>query len=122
MSYKPDGYPDLSPYLIVSDPEAVMRFAEAAFGASRLRVIPRMNKEIMHAELKIGDSVLMMGGMDGAPASHVHLYCPDPRGWHAAALKAGATEAQAMEDQGDGDLRGGVSSPDGTTWWLACQL
>jgi len=120
-SYKPGGYTDLSPYLLVPDPEATLRFCASAFAAERLRVIHREDGTVMHAECRIGDSVLMMGGAEGPPAM-VHLYLSDPDAAFAAALAAGATELEPMSEKGDGDRRGGVRAPDGTSWYLARQL
>ena len=122
MDYKPVGYTDVAPYLIVADARAVLDFVARVFDAPELRVIPREGGGIMHAEARIGDTVLMMGEMPGRPASHLHLYLPDPEAAFARALEAGATEVQPMTASGDGDLRGGVTSPDGTTWWLARQV
>lgn len=119
-AWKPAGYTSLSPYLIVPDPEAVLRFCEDVFDADRLRVF-HDGARIMHAECRIDDTVLMVGGADGAVA-HLHLYLPDPDATFARAIAAGAKVVQPMTDQGDGDYRGGVQSPDGTTWWLAKQL
>ena len=120
MTYKPPGYTDLAPYLLVADPEAEMAFCEAALGAERLRVFHDGDR-IMHAELRIGDTVLMLGGADGPPAM-VHLYLPDPDAAYARALAAGAEEIQPMMEKGDGDRRGGVRSPAGTQWYLARQV
>jgi len=50
MAYKPDGYPDLAPYLLVKDAEAVLTFCEKVLGATRLRVVPDESGGIMHAE------------------------------------------------------------------------
>ncbi len=121
MSYKPDGYTDLAPYLVVEDPEAVLSFCEGVFGAERLRVIHDGDR-IMHAECRIGDTVLMMGGSPGGPAAHLHLYLPDPDAAMARALDEGADLVREMRKEGDGDRRGGVRSPCGTTWWLSRQL
>lgn len=120
MTWKPEGYSSLAPYLFASDPEAVLAFCEAVFGAERLRVI-HDGARIMHAECRIDDTVLMMGGAEGPPA-HLHLYLADPDAAMARALAAGASLVQPMEEHGDGDRRGGVQSPDGTTWWLARHL
>jgi uncharacterized glyoxalase superfamily protein PhnB len=120
MTWKPDGYTSLAPYLIVADPEAVLQFCEAVFDAPRLRVI-HDGARIMHAECRIDDTVLMIGGAEGPPA-HLHLYLPDPDAAFDRAIAAGASVVQPMEEKGDGDRRGGVQSPDGTTWWLAKQL
>ena len=120
MSYKPDAYTDLSAYLVVPDPEAVLTFCEEVFGATRLRVIHDGDR-IMHAECRIGDSVLMMGGAEGPPAM-LHLYLPDPDAVMDRALRAGATLVQAMEEKGDGDRRGGFRSPCGTEWYVSRQV
>ncbi|MFN4128881.1 MAG: VOC family protein [Paracoccaceae bacterium] len=121
MSYKPDGYTDLAPYLLVSDAEAVLRFCEAAFGATRLRVIPRAGQGIMHAECRIGDTVLMMGEADG-PCAMLHVYVPDADAAFARAVAFGAEVIQPMTESGDGDRRGGVRAPDGTQWYIARQM
>ncbi|WP_167645854.1 VOC family protein [Mameliella alba] len=121
MSYKPDGYTDLSPYLVVPDPEAVLQFCKTVFGATRLRVFHDGDR-ILHAECRIGDSVLMMGGAEGAAGTVVHLYLPDPDAAHAKALELGAEEIQPMLDKGDGDRRGGFRTPCGTQWFVAKQM
>lgn len=121
MSYKPDGYTDLAPYLLVEDAEAVMTFAERVFDAVRLRVIPRTGGGIMHAEVRIGDTVLMMGESDGPPAM-LHLYVADPDDVFRRAMDAGAVELQPMMEKGEGDRRGGFASPDGTQWFVARQV
>lgn len=120
--YKPVGYTDLAPYLIVPDAQAVLDFAKTCFDGHALRVIRRSDGSIMHAETRIGDTVLMMGEAPGGPAAHLHLYLPQPDAAFARALAAGGTLVQEMTETGDGDRRGGVTSPDGTTWWLAQEI
>ena len=121
MPYKPDNYTDLAPYLLVDDAEAVLQFCETVFNATRLRVIPGDKGGIMHAECRIGDTVLMMGEAKGASVM-LHLYLPEPDAAFERAVKAGAEVIQPMKDKGDGDWRGGVRSPDGTSWYLAKQM
>lgn len=118
MNYKPDGYTDLAPYLLVEDAEATLAFCEAAFGATRLRVFPRDGGGIMHAECRVGDTVLMMGEAEGPPAM-LHVYVSDPDAAFDRAIAAGAEVIQAMTEKGDGDRRGGVRAPDGTQWFIA---
>ncbi|THH35703.1 VOC family protein [Aliishimia ponticola] len=122
MAYKPEGYTDISPYLLVADIAATLDFLEAAFGATRLRLHHRPNGDPMHAEARIGDSVVMLGQAPGGDGAHVHIYVPDVRATYAAALKAGATSVQEPLDQGDGDLRAGVQDSQGTIWWPSTQL
>ena len=121
MTYKPDGYTDLAPYLYVKDAEAGLSFAERVFDGERLRVIPREGGGIMHAEVRIGDTVLMMGETDGPPMV-LHLYLPDPDSTFARAMEAGAEELQPIMEKGDGDRRGGFRAPDGTEWYIARQI
>ena len=120
MSYKPDGYTDLAPYLVVSDPRAVLDFCAAVFDAEELRVV-RDGDRIMHAECRIGDTVLMIGGAEGTPAM-LHIYCEDPDAVFARALSHGAEEIQQMMEKGDGDRRGGFRTPCGTQWFVAKQV
>jgi PhnB protein len=82
----------------------------------------RTGDRIAHAECRIDDTVLMMGGDAGALPCHLHVYLPDPDAAFERAVAAGAKIIQPMLEQGDGDRRGGVQSGDGTTWWLARQV
>jgi uncharacterized glyoxalase superfamily protein PhnB len=118
MAYKPEGYTSLSPYLVVDDAEATLAFAEAAFGAERLRAFRGDAGQIVHAELRVDDTVVMVGQMPGGPDANLHLYVPDPDATAARALEAGGTLVEAVQDQPDGDRRGGVRDPNGTTWWI----
>ena len=122
MSYKPQTYNDVSPYLIVTDIETTLRFVEAAFGAERLRFDTHADGSPKHAEARIGDSVVMIGQAGSAVATHVHVYVPDVQAAYAAALAAGGTSVHEPLDQNDGDLRAGVQDPSGTTWWPATQM
>jgi PhnB protein len=121
MAYKPDGYTDVAPYLLVKDAKAVLTFCEKVLGATRLRVIPTESGGIMHAECRIGGTVLMMGEADGPPAM-LHVYLPDPDAAFERALANGAEVIQPMMEKGDGDRRGGVRAPDGTQWFLSRQV
>jgi len=122
MSYKPDGYNDVSVYLILSDAAATLDFMKEALGASELRVIRGADDAIVHAEAKVGDTVVMMGEAEGGAPVNVHVYVPDVDAAMERALLAGAGLVQAAMEKGDGDRRGGVKAPDGTTWWLSTQL
>ncbi|UXX84481.1 VOC family protein [Roseovarius pelagicus] len=117
--HKPEGYPDVSAYLIVDDAEAALAFMVAAFDAEHLRVMRRNTGEIMHAEAQIGDSVVMVGQMPGGPNAHMHLYLSDPQAAFDRAIAAGAEAVQELEVKDDGERRGGVRDTNGTTWWIA---
>lgn len=123
--WKPDGYPTLSSYLITPKAAEVMRFLEATLGAERLRVFENEDGSIMHAEVRIDDSVVMIGeaGGDWSPVpSHVHVYVEDVDATHEAALaNGGRSVAPPARNEGETDRRGGVLDPGGNTWWLATQ-
>lgn len=125
MTWKPNGYPSMSPYLICRDGDALIRFAEKAFGGVLQRRFDRPEGSLMHAEVMIDDSVLMIGGgatsaQSGAP--HIHLYVPDVLATFDRAVAAGATIVQEPQRKRDGDdLRGGIQDASGTTWWIASQ-
>jgi len=124
-SWKPASYPSVSPYLICEHAEALITFLAAAFGGVLQRRFDRPDGSLKHAEVKIDDSVVMIGG--GATATersrvHVHLYVEDVPATFARAVEAGATVVQApVRKSEDDDLRGGVQDPSGTTWWIATQ-
>lgn len=124
-AYKPAGYPDLSPYMIVEDAEQAMRFIETVLGGERLRLIPDADGRFHHAEIRIGDAVLMMAdagdGWDTTP-SHVHLYVADVDATFAKALENGATAIRPPVKKDDADKRGGFKTPGGITFWVSTQV
>ncbi len=123
--WKPKDYPSISPYLICADAEKAIAFMEAAFGGVLLRRFDRPDGSLMHAEVRIDDSVVMIGGgaTDAQSAEpHIHLYVPDAAATFARAVAAGATVVQAPEcKREDDDVRGGLTDAWGTTWWIANQ-
>lgn len=121
-AYKPEGYSTVSLYLIVLGAAETIRFLERAFGAVELRRFPGPDGRIMHAEVRIDDSILMLA--DPPPEwepgpSHVHVYVPDVAAAYRRALEAGAASVQEPARKDDEDRRGGVTDPGGTTWWIA---
>lgn len=126
MNYKPDGYTSVSPYLIVTDADATLRFLSDVFNATELRRIPRASGGVMHSETRIDDTVLMIAD-DFSPdwpavPSHVHIYVPDVDATYQRALAAGAVSVQEPCQKSDEDKRGGVKDAGGTTWWIATKI
>ncbi|MBX9759180.1 MAG: VOC family protein [Beijerinckiaceae bacterium] len=120
--YKPPGHSDVSIYMMASDAQAVIDFASHVLGAREIMRLARDDGSIMHAEIKIGDSVVMISqGMPEYPAFPVwlHVYVPDVDAAYASALAYGATSVQAPERKGDPDKRGGVKDAAGNTWWIS---
>jgi uncharacterized glyoxalase superfamily protein PhnB len=125
MHHKPDGYSTVSPYLIVSGAEATIRFLTAVFGARELRRYPAPDGKLMHAEVQIDDSVIMIAdGVEAWPPipSHVHVYVEDVDATYRRALTHGATSVQEPVKKDDSDKRGGVKDAGGTTWWISTKV
>jgi uncharacterized glyoxalase superfamily protein PhnB len=123
--HKPDGYTSVSPYLIVDGAARTIEFLTRVFGATALRRFPDADGKLMHAEVRIDDTVVMIADSnDGWPpvASHVHVYVPDVDATYQRALDAGAASVQAPVKKDDADKRGGVKDAGGTTWWISTQV
>ena len=125
LSYKPQGYNSVSPYLIVAGASRTIDFLVQVFDAVEIRRFLGPNGQIMHAEVRIDDTVVMLA--DGAaewtpmPAS-VHVYVADVDATYRRALAAGATSVQEPVKKDDADKRGGVKDAGGTTWWIATMV
>jgi uncharacterized glyoxalase superfamily protein PhnB len=124
-SYKPKGYSTVSPYLIVNGADATIAFLVKVFSAVELRRIPNEAGKLIHAEVRIDDTVVMIAdGGDGwlpMPA-HVHIYVSDVDAIYKRAIAAGAISVQEPIQKEDEDKRGGVKDPGGTTWWIATKV
>jgi len=125
VSYKPEIYHTITPYLVVKDVDGLMEFLERVFDAERREYMTKPEGGVMHAELKIGDSILMMGEPDEEsevlPAL-LYLYVEDVDGIYRKALDAGAVSIRAPEDQFYGDRTAAVKDAHGNQWWLATHV
>jgi uncharacterized glyoxalase superfamily protein PhnB len=125
-TYKPKGYNSVSPYLVVKGASKTIEFLERVFGAVELRRFPAgARKGIMHAEVRIDDTVVMLAdGNENWPPiqSYVHIYVPDVDATYKKALEAGAESVQKPVKKQDDDKRGGVKDAGGTTWWIATKV
>lgn len=126
MSVKPvpEGYHTLTPYLVVPDAKKVIAFLQQAFGA-KLNHLTEHEGRVMHADLTIGDSHVMMGEANdkwhAAPAG-IMMYVPDCDTVYAKALAAGGESLMAPADQMYGDRNSGVKDPAGNTWWICTHV
>lgn len=120
--YKPDNYPALSPYLLLSDARKSLDFAQTAFDGEVLRVTEGERGIIGHAELRVFGGVVMMGETKDAQGGHVHVYVPDLDTSYDRAMAAGGRSIQAPRKGDDPDRRCGVGDPGGITWWLATMI
>lgn len=123
--YKPNHYTSVAPYLIVKGASRTIEFLQQVFDAVPLRRVDDPSGKIMHAEVRIDDTVLMLAdGAEGWPPieSHVHIYVPDVDATYHRALEAGAESVQAPVKKDDPDKRGGFKDASGVTWWIATQV
>jgi uncharacterized glyoxalase superfamily protein PhnB len=121
----PDGYRTVTPYLIVRDVAGLIEFLGQAFGATERMRAPRPDGSIMHAEVMIGDSLVMMGEPAGAlppMPGCLHLYVVDTDALYHLALQAGATSVQEPTNQFYGDRMACVRDPVGNQWWIATHV
>ncbi len=125
-AYKPEGYSSVSAYLVVRGAQAVIEFLGAAFDARQLRRYEREDGSIMHAEVQIDDSVVMIADGDAehpASANNLHVYVADVDATYQRAIQASGEAVRAPIQQADDpDRRGGVRDPAGNTWWIATQV
>jgi uncharacterized glyoxalase superfamily protein PhnB len=126
MDFKPAGYNSLSPYFIVDDCQKLVELLKAVFDARELRRYDNSDGTIMHLELKIDDSVIMLGDSSPEyPANKllVHVYVPDVKATFERAIKLGCQSVHAPENkEGDPDLRGTFLDFQGNTWAVGTQV
>jgi PhnB protein len=124
-SYKPTGYTSVAPYLIVSNAGDTIKFLAAVFGAKELRKFTDPAGRVVHAEVRLDDTVVMLaegGGSFPAVPAHVHVYVSDVGAVYARAMAQGAISIQEPVKKDDEDKRGGIQDAGGTTWWLATKV
>ena len=129
----PEGYPRLMPYLIVDDGAAAIDFYTSVLGAEERMRMDGPDGRIGHAELQLGDSLIMLADehpeigavgprtVGGTPVS-LHVYVEDADGVFARAIEAGATERRPVEDKFYGDRSGGFEDPFGHRWDVASHV
>ena len=129
----PEGYPRVTPYLIIDGASEAIEFYSAVLGAKERMRMPSPSGKVGHAELEIGDSVVMladehpeMGAVGpkttgGTPVS-MHVYVEDADSAFAKAIEAGAKEVRPMEDKFYGDRMGSFEDPFGHVWHVASHV
>ena len=123
---KPQGYSTVSVYPVVDGAQRAIDFLKRVFDATKLRRYDMPDGSIMHAEVRIDDTVVMIG--DAGPewpafASWLHVYVNDVDATYRRAIEAGGMSVQEPQRKdGDPDRRGGVKDPGGNTWWIATQV
>jgi PhnB protein len=131
MSVKPipEGYHSVTPYLIVKGAAKAIDYYKKVFGATEIMRMPGPNGTVGHAEIKIGDSVIMLAdeqqgnyrspeGLGGSPVS-LMVYVEDVDKTFKQAVSNGAKEVRAIQDQFYGDRSGNLVDPFGHVWTVA---
>lgn len=117
----PDGYRTVTPYLIVQEAAALIEFLKRAFEAVEIRRTLHPEGRIMNAEVRIGDSVVMVGEATSEfqpMPSSIYLYVEHTDAAYERALQAGGISIMEPADQFYGDRNAGVKDPTGNHWWI----
>ena len=126
----PDGYHSVTPHLVVKGAPQALEFYHKAFGAEELYRLPGPDGSIVHAEMRIGDSIVMLGEEAprmgaksprtlGGSGSSILIYVKDADAAFSRAVAAGAKEKKPLEDMFWGDRYGMVTDPFGHEWAIA---
>ena len=129
----PEGYAAVTPYITISGASDALAFYKKAFGAEEVMCMKGPDGKVMHAEIRIGGSVIMLHDENpqwnalspktiGGSASSIMLYVPDVDAVMKAAEQAGATVTMPAADQFYGDRCGNVTDPFGHKWAIATHI
>ena len=121
----PEGFHTVTPYLLVPGVARLIEFLQQAFDAEVVSRSDMPDGTVMHAQVKIGDSMVMMGEARGdwkPMPSMLYLYVDDADAWYHRALEAGATSVRELTNEFYGDRVGGVQDPSGNQWWMATHV
>jgi len=132
----PDGYHTVTPYLIVKGAARAIDFYKQAFGATEIMRVPGPNNTVMHAELKIGDSVIMLADEQGTPAGAEYrspqsiggspvslmIYVPEVDKTFKQAISLGSQSKREVQNQFYGDRSGNLVDPFGHIWTISTHV
>jgi uncharacterized glyoxalase superfamily protein PhnB len=121
----PSGYHTVTPYMRVTGAAELIEFLQRAFGAQENHRSLAPDGSIMHADITIGDShVMLTEGMENFPPlpGSNFLYVADVDATYRSALDAGATSMMEPSDQFYGDRTAGVRDPFGNEWWIGTHI
>ena len=120
----PEGYQSLIPYFAVAEPEALLSFVTAAFGADVTLAMKRPDGTIQHAEARIGNCVLMVGRSPTSRANMLYMYVPDVDAAYRRAMAAPGAAKSLREPTNEwyGDRSAGLEDSQGNQWWFATHI
>lgn len=121
----PEGYHTVTPYLVIKDAQKFITFLQKAFDAVEIERSESAVGKIRHAEIKIGDSMVMITDASEqytAFPGQFYLYVKDTDTVYKKALAAGAESVMEPADQFYGDRNAGVKDSFGNTWWIGTHI
>ncbi len=121
----PEGYHTVTPFIVAQGTAKLIEFVKQAFGAEEIDRMAAPDGTVLHAEVRIGDSIIMLGEAQGEwkpmPAT-LYLYVKDVDATYARALRAGATSMKEVADQFYGDRNGTVRDAWGNVWSIGTHI
>lgn len=121
-SYQAEGFHTVTPYIVASDAEDVIRFMKETFDAEEKVMMRNPDGSVMHAEFKIGDSMIMIGNASSmllVNNAMFNVYVPDVDATYKRAVQAGGISEREPADQFYGDRTAGVKDSSGNYWYIA---
>ena len=122
----PEGYHTVTNYLTVEGVGRLLEFLKRGFGAEQRGPVHKgPGGRIMHAEVKIGDTIIMMGepmAQGQARPSNLYLYVEDVDAVYRRAIEAGGKSISEPKDMFYGDRNAGVEDPSGNTWYIGTHI
>ena len=121
----PDGFHTITPYLFVEGAPRLIEFIVKAFHGEVIYRAERPDGSVMHATIRIGDSMVMLADATsefGAMPTSVYLYVPDCDAVYRQALDAGGVSVFEIMTLPSGERYGGVKDPSGNIWWVATHV
>jgi uncharacterized glyoxalase superfamily protein PhnB len=125
MADNNDTYHTITPYLVVPDADREMEFLKAAFGATEALCHRNSDKTVAHAEMRVGNSLIMLGQANEhwkSLTAALYVWVPDVDKTYAKAVAAGAVSQSVPENKPYGHRNAGVVDQNGITWWIGSPI
>jgi len=120
---RPEGFHTVNPYLVIDGAAKVIEFLKQAFGAIQVgESFKGPDGKIMHATVRIGDSMVEIGDSPAPMPMNLHVYVDDVDSLYRRAIAVGGLSVREPETTFYGDRSAGVKDPGGNNWWLACHV
>ena len=125
VKHIPEGYHTLTPFIVATQAGKLIDFLKTAFGATEISIHKTPEGTIMHAELQVGDSRLMVSDANEkypAMPTMIYMYTEDCDAAYKKALAAGGTSLREPADEFYGDRSCGIQDHSGNQWWIATHV